>query len=156
MSERRLGIAVAGDKIIVVEAEVPREGATVIDADLTWNLQKGNRCDAYRVLHHQVTDHISNREIKRVIVKASALSQGGMKKSHLDAAELRGVVICASAMSQAEVVLLGRATISRNFGERKMDEYLKDNSFWSVQVAGIALRGGSREAAMLLIADRGV
>lgn len=40
------------------------------------------------------------------------------------------------------------------YGERKVDEYLKDNSFWDDQITGAKLKIASREAAMLIIASR--
>jgi hypothetical protein len=60
----------------------------------------------------------------------------------------------SAAASVASVVALAKARISRTFGSRKVDDYLKDETFWTDGVAGAALRTGSREAAMLLLASR--
>lgn len=39
-------------------------------------------------------------------------------------------------------------------GNAKVDEYLKDEAFWNSKTTGSALRAGSREAAMLIIAAK--
>lgn len=148
-----VGIAVVGDKVTIVGATVPATGPIVIEYDVTWTLQTGNRADAYKFMHHQIADYIGSKSVVNVIVKASAVS-GSTKLSHLTSAELRGVVICAAASSAANVSVLAKNNISRNFGDRKMDEYLKDDAFWTAEVAGVHLRNGSREAAMLLLASR--
>ena len=36
----------------------------------------------------------------------------------------------AAAKGEAEVITLAKAVISRTFGKRKADEYLKDQDFW--------------------------
>jgi len=53
-----------------------------------------------------------------------------------------------------EVKILSKAVISRTYGERKVDEYLKDDAFWNEQIEGGPLRKTSREAAMLVVAAR--
>jgi hypothetical protein len=50
---------------------------------------------------------------------------------------------------------VAKAAISRTFGDRNVDEYVKDDEFWDNNVEGVNLRNGSREAALILIADRG-
>ena len=62
----------------------------------------------------------------------------------------------AAAASVCPVRTIVKATISRTFGTRNVDEYVKDDEFWNENVQGVKLRGGSREAALILIADRGV
>ncbi len=47
-----------------------------------------------------------------------------------------------------------KASISKTFGERSVDEYVADGEFWKKEVTGINLRIGSREAAMILLAAR--
>jgi hypothetical protein len=86
-------------------------------------------------------------------IKASALSQKGAKKGHLYAAELRGAVMCALA-GVTKTECRAKAHVSRTFGERKADEYIKDDDFWSKEVTGQELRVGSREAALVLLATR--
>jgi hypothetical protein len=94
----------------------------------------------------------SKRWSQSTIIKGSAVSLGGTKLAHLEAAELRGVVAAALA-SVTKVSYESKANISRNFGGRKVDEYLKDTSFWTKEASG-DLRVGSREAAMVILAAR--
>lgn len=152
MTERWIGLVVSGDKVVAVDAKVPEAGPLVIQGDHSWKLQEGDRALAYRVMHQQVADYIKENRISRAVLKASALSLGSVKKAHLEAAELRGVVMCAAA-SATTVQTLAKAHISRTFGDRKVDEYLIDQDFWASEVAG-ALRAGSREAAMILLAAK--
>jgi hypothetical protein len=152
MPERWLGIVVSGDRVTSVDAEVPDHGPLILQADQSWSLQAGNRASAYGVMHQRVCDYIREHGITRTVIKASAVSQGGMRKANLDAAELRGVVMCAAAVA-SETQCLAKSHISRTFGERNVDDYVADEPFWDSNVAG-ALRTGSREAAMLLLASR--
>jgi len=154
MPERWIGIVVSGSTVVVVDAEVPKSGPLVIQADSTWSLQSGDRASAYTVMHQQASDYIRENQIAKAVIKSSALSTGGTKKAHLEAAELRGVVMCAAA-SSTDTELLAKGHMSRTFGSRKVDEYVKDSKFWSAEVSGEKLRIGSREAALLLLAARG-
>jgi hypothetical protein len=149
---RWLGIVVIGDRITLVDAEVPDQGPLILQTDQSWTLQAGDRAAAYRVMHQRVADYIRENGIVRTVIKASAVSQGGMGKAHLEAAELRGVVMCAAA-SSAQTQCLAKGHISRTFGKRKVDEYVADRGFWNDNILG-NLRAGSREAAMLLLAAR--
>lgn len=153
MSNRQLGLVVSGDKVVAVDAEVPDTGPLEIRADLSWPLQSGDRATAYSTMYKQVSQYVSEEKIEAVIVKESAVSLGGTKKAHLESAELRGVVIAAAA-AFTDVLTIPKARISKTFGNRKVDEYVKDDSFWQNHVKG-KLRGGSREAALLLLAHRG-
>jgi hypothetical protein len=152
MSERWLGLVVSSDKIIIVDAEVDGKSPLVIQMDDTWSLQEGDRPKAYHVMHQRLADYAKQNNISHAAVKASAVSLRGTKKAHLEAAELRGVVLCALA-SATNVTTDTKANISRNFGERKVDEYLKDKGFWKKEVKS-ELRVGSREAAMVILAAR--
>jgi len=155
MTERLVGLTVSGEKVVVVDAEVPDDGPIVLLADHTWTLQKGAREDAYHVIYQQVANYLREHEIGRVVLKASAVNvRGSMKLAHLESAEVRGVVI-AAARSVCPVRSIAKATVSRRFGERTVDEYVKDDAFWTDNTEGVGLRAGSREAALLLIADRG-
>jgi len=129
MSERRVGLTVSGDKVVVVDAEVPDDGPIVLFADHTWTLQKGAREEAYHMIYQQVANYLRGHEIKRVVLKASAVNaRGSMTLAHLESAEVRGVVI-AAARSVCPVRSVAKATISRWFGERTVDEYVKDHAF---------------------------
>jgi hypothetical protein len=151
--DRWLGIVVSSDKITVLDAEVPKAGPLVIQADNSWRLQKGDRPAAYRVMHQNVADYAREHHITRVIIKSSAVSRGGTTKAHLEAAELRGVVMAAAAEA-TRTTCLAKANISKTFGKRKVDEYLADDDYWDAEFSG-HLRSGSREAAMVLLATRG-
>lgn len=151
MAQRWAGIVVSGSKVTVVDAEIDKIGPMVVNSDHTWKLQTGDRSKAYDVIHQQLVDYLTDNRVDRVVVKESALSQGGTKMAHLKAAELRGVVMSAAA-SVTVVAVVAKARISKTFGSRKVDDYLSDNDFWTAEVAGIALRAGSREAALLLLA----
>jgi len=153
MSERWLGVVVSGDKITVIDAEVPDTGPIVVQSDQSWPLQSGDRIEAYVVMAQQVANFATENEIDLAVVKESAVSLGGTKKAHLESAELRGVVLCALG-SVTKVELQSKGVISRTFGARKVDEYLSDDAFWKQQCRGAKLRAGSREAAMIVLAAR--
>jgi hypothetical protein len=71
----------------------------------------------------------------------------------LQSAELRGAVMAAlGAIVPVEV--RSKASISKTYGERKVDEYVADADFWKKEIVGVNLRAGSREAAMILLAAR--
>jgi len=152
--DRWLGIVVSSDKITMLDAEVPEAGPLVIQADTSWRLQIGDRAAAYRVMHQNVADYAREHHIARVIIKSSAVSRGGTTKAHLEAAELRGVVMAAAAAESTRTTCLAKATISKTFGKRKVDEYLADEDYWDAEFSG-KLRSGSREAAMIMLAARG-
>jgi hypothetical protein len=146
-------MVISSDKVVAVDVEVPDSGPLILQADHSWHLQQGDKGAAYRTMHQQVADYTKENGIARVVIKASALSQGAMRLAHLESAELRGVVISAAA-TVAATRLLTKAHISRTFGSRKVDEYIGDDSFWATEISGSPLRIGSREAAMVLLASR--
>lgn len=154
MPQRWVGIVVTGDKAVVVDAEIPDAGQLVLQGDVTWMLQGGDRAAAYNVFGQQCRDYLRANGVSKVLIKASAVSLGGTKIGHLRSAELRGVVKGAAA-SICEVKEFSKAVLSRNFGDRKVDEYAKDNEFWITHFAGEELRVGSREAAIMLLAESG-
>lgn len=139
----------------VVDARVPVDSnlPITIISDTTFPLQEGERASALAFLHQRCADYLRENGIGQVVIKASALPTGPAKLALLESAEVRGVVIAASA-SLAKVKMLSKAVISRTFGDRKVDEYLKDDGFWDERVEGESLRKTSREAAMLIIASR--
>lgn len=151
---RWLGVVVSGNGLVAVDAEVPNNGEIEIVGDFTWPLQGGDRGKAYNVMQQRVANYAGEHGIVRIVVKESALTRGGVKKAHLLSAELRGAVIAACASVVNDTHVLAKAKISKMFGDRKVDEYLADNDFWTEQVTGEPLRVGSREAAMILLAAR--
>jgi len=156
MPIRCAGIVVVGEVVTVVDAEIPDDPDALITilADDTWRLQSGQRPLAYRVLHQRCADYLRENGVDKVVIKASALPTGAAKLGLLTSAEVRGVVVAAAA-SVCPVTVLSKAVISRTYGERKVDEYLKDDAFWDDNTTGGSLRKTSREAAMMVIAARG-
>lgn len=141
--------------MIYVDVEVPDDGGPIVVlADDTWKVQKGDRTAAYAVLHQQCADYIRENHIEIAIVKASAVTGKGMAKlGMLEAAEVRGVVIAAAACACA-VKQLKKGSVSKTYGDRNVDEYVADDTFWAENTTGGKLRKMSRETAMLLIAAR--
>ena len=56
MTKRWVGIVVSGDKVIVVDAEVPDADQLVLQNDDTWKMQDGDRAAAYNVIGQQCRD----------------------------------------------------------------------------------------------------
>lgn len=157
MSEHRAGVVVVGETITVVHAEVPDDDSDPITilSDSSWTLQQGARGPALSVLHQRCQNFCQQNTVEMVIIKASALPQSGAKLAVLASAEVRGVIIAAAA-SMTTVEILAKAKISKTFGDRKVDEYLKDDAFWDQHISGAKLKKTSREAAMLILATRGL
>ncbi len=108
------------------------------------------------MIHQQLRDYVKENNIETSIVKGSAVSRkGGGKLANLESAKLRGVAICALREGGRPVIVETKAHISKTFGDRKADEYIQDDKFWTENTVGQDLRGGSREAALLLLAVRG-
>jgi hypothetical protein len=105
-------------------------------------------------MYQHVSDYAAENAIDRAVIKESAVSLGGTKKAHLQSAELRGVVMAALA-KVTTVECKSKAVLSKTFGNRKVDDYLKDDKFWAREIKGAAVRSGSREAAFVLLAARG-
>ena len=156
MTERWLGISASTESVLVVDAEIPKNGSSpiVIMSDDTWSVQKGHRAAAYAVLHQQCADYVHENNIERVIIKASAVAgKGSATLGLLHGAEVRGVLM-AAASAHCPVTALTKALISKTYGNRKVDEYVADDAFWASNTTGKSLRKMSREPAMLLIAAR--
>lgn len=153
MPERRVGVVVTGEEVKVVDAEIPDDPdqPITIVSDDSWRLQKGPHPEAYNVIHRRCANYLKENNVARVVIKASELS-GSTKLAHLESAELRGVIIAAAA-SVTDVMLIKKSVISKTYGGRKVDEYVKDDAFWDEKTSG-DLRKMSREAAMVLIASR--
>jgi len=155
MTERWLGLSASKEGVTYVDVEVPDDdGPIVVVADHTWKIQNGDRGAAYNVLYNQCADYIRENEIDAVYVKSSAVTgKGAAKLGMLESAEVRGVIIAAGA-SACSLSQLKKSVVSRTYGERKVDEYVADDSFWDEHTTGGKLRKGSREVTMLLIAAR--
>jgi hypothetical protein len=149
------GFVVSGETVKVVVAKVPSDldDPISVEFDETWSLQSGAREPALHVLHQRCASFLKEKQIKAAVLKASAVSRAPASLALLRSAELRGVIIAAAA-SQAQVKSLAKGVMSRNYGNRKVDEYLDDESFWQEKTEGALLRKGSREAALLILASR--
>ncbi|WP_395175369.1 hypothetical protein [Roseibium alexandrii] len=154
MPERWVGMVVSGDRVTVVDASVPQDGLIELQADITWRLQAGDRPNAYHVVSQQCINYLRENKVDKVLIKASATSRSGITLAHFHSAELRGTVQAASA-AVSQVKIVSKAALSRNFGSRKVDDYTKDDHYWEVHFNGEPLRVGSREAAIMLLAERG-
>lgn len=155
MSKYRAGVVVGGESVTVVYAEVSSDpiDPIVVISDNTIKLQKGERGEALAVMYARCIDLFTQTKTESAVIKGSALSMSGVKLAALASAEVRGVVIAAAA-SKTAVSMLTKAKISKTYGDRKVDEYLSDDSFWAAKAMGIKLKKSSREAAMLIIASR--
>jgi hypothetical protein len=156
MSKRYLGMSASSEVVTVVEAEIPDDisAPIIILGDSTWKLQKGDRAAAYAVLHQQCVDHIRENKIEGIVIKASAVPQGAARLNLLVSAEVRGVVMAAAASVCSNTTDITAGSISRNYGDHKIAEYLADDGFWASVTTGGSLRKTSREATMLLVAHR--
>lgn len=152
MSEQWLGIVVSGSQFIAVHLEIDGDDA-ILSNQFTWKLQSGDQPIAYATMYDRVKDYIENNRVQHVVIKASAVGQNSIKLSHLKSAELRGVICAASVAGGATTALVQKGTISRTFGSRKVDDYVKDDSFWENKVDG-TLTKGRREAALLVLSRR--
>jgi hypothetical protein len=149
MSNSWLGVVVSGNGVTGVHLDCEKSPPELTN-QFTWSLQAGDRPEAFVVMYERIRDYVREQEIQNVAVKASALGQARATSKHLESAELRGVVIAAAKTGGAKVHLIKKAVVSRNFGERKADEYISDNTFWASAVNGDVLKT-RREAALLVL-----
>ncbi|MDW9533624.1 hypothetical protein RWE87_27425 (plasmid) [Sinorhizobium meliloti] len=148
-----ISAAVTSEKIILVEGSYNNDGTITVIKDETFNLEGGDRQLAYVVMHKRIADRLS-QDIEQVVLKASAGGQYAAKTVVLHSAELRGVFLSA-VPAGVNVTQVQKNAVSRNYGSRKVDEYVKDDNFIGEHFSGAGLRKGSREAAILLLAARG-
>ena len=153
MSKQYLGIVVSGAQLDAVHMEID-DSSAIVNNQFTWKLQSGDEVLAYAAMYDRVKDYIKNNAIEHVVVKASAVGQNKPTLAHLKSAELRGIISVASIGGGASTSLIQKGTVSRTFGDRKVDEYVKDDSFWDKQIVG-DLAKGRREAALLVLSQRG-
>ncbi|MCD1622905.1 hypothetical protein [Citromicrobium bathyomarinum] len=156
MAERIIGLSASKDYVIYVDAEVPddEDSPITILEDGNWKIHRGDRSDAYQVLHQQCSDYIREAAIDKAVIKASAvMGRGAAKLGMLHTAEVRGVII-AAASSVCSVTQMKKAVVSRTYGDRNVDDYIDDDAFWDEHTTGKKLRKMSREVAMLVVAAR--
>lgn len=147
-----IAAVVVSEKIVLTEGTVNDDQTVTIIKDETFDLEKGDRQLAYVVMRKRIEDRLS-QGIQQVVLKASAGGKNPATSAVLHAAELRGVFLSAIPAG-VPVRQLQKNALSRNFGSRKVDEYLKDDAFFEENFGGAGLRKGSREAAFLLLAAR--
>ena len=152
MADQWLGIVVAGGQLNVVHLVIDSSNA-VLNNQFTWKLQSGDAANAYAAMYDRVKDYVANNGIQNVVLKASAVGQNKPTLAHLKSAELRGVISVAAVAGGATTNLVQKGTVSRTFGDRKVDEYVKDDSFWTREALG-DLTKGRREAALLVLSQR--
>jgi len=145
-----ISVAVTSDEIILVEGSYNDDNTVTLIMDETFDLEDGDRQLAYVVMHKRIYDRLS-QGVEQVIVKASAGGQYPAKTGVLHSAELRGVFLSAVPPT-VSVTQLQKSAVSRTFGSRKVDDYVKDDAFIAEHFSGYRLRKGSREAAILLLA----
>lgn len=152
MSEQWMGVVTSGSQLNAVHLELNDDNA-VLTNQFTWKTQSGDEPLAYAAMYERVKEYIENNKIKYVVIKASAVGKNKPTLAHLKAAEMRGIICVASVAGGATTKLVQKGTISRTFGERKVDDYVKDDSFWDDQILG-ELTKGRREAALLVLSQR--
>ena len=145
------GISVSSRDAIIVVLNGDEEPYDLV-ADATIKLQSGDRFDAYPVFRGRISDFLSNHKVDLCILKASTVSLRGTRLAHLEAAELRGIVVISVAMADISVKSMSKSHLSRSFGQRNVDEYVGDDTFWNSSVNG-KIRKGSREAALLALSS---
>ncbi len=148
---RWAGVVVSGDEVRVTILDVPDSGPLILVGDQTCPLQTGDRAGAFAAMHQRIHDLVKTNGVKKVAIKETAAGKN-MGLAHLKSAEVRGVVLAAASAGCGNVVQVSKAVLSRSFGERKVDEYLKDDAFFTQHVVG-ELRRGSREAVFVVVAS---
>lgn len=143
-----IGAVVASEKIILVEGEVRDDGTIALIKDEKFNLEDGDRQRAYKTMHQRISDRLG-RGVEQVVLKASSANKFTASQDALHAAELRGVFLSAIP-DGVEVKQPHKKNLSRDYGSRKIDEYIKDDDWWSKYFIG-ECRKGSREAAILIL-----
>ena len=149
-----VGIIVSRSDLVLVRLRIDTETgvAEVID-DKTLKLQPGARGQAYRKAQEWLVTYFRENRPSHVVVKGSALpGRGGAKLGLLEAAEFRGAVMACVIEASCALEVSKKASLSRTFGERKVDGYVADDSFWEGKFDG-SLRKGSRETALIAYAS---
>lgn len=153
MSEGWLGVVVSGADAACVHLECGEYAPTLVN-QFTWSLQAGDRASAYVTLYERIKDYVQEQGITKVALKASAVGQARTTVSHLHSAELRGIVSTAAKVAGADVIFVQKGVISRTFGARKVDEYIKDDTFWESGIIGDVAKT-RREAAFQVLSQQG-
>ena len=145
-----VGVVVQSTKLILVEGKVEPDGTITLIKDETMNLETGDRTTALKNMHRRVIDRLSEG-VDKVVVKASSGGQYMAKTAVLHAAELRGVFL--SAVPNNVVVVQKHSKSVSRAKSQKIGDYLKDDDYFEENFSGVALRKGSREAALLMFEE---
>jgi hypothetical protein len=151
--EKCLAVSISGSDVILVTVVFDTTAKHEIVNDVTWKLRKGAREIAYADMHRRVSTLVRESDFDRIVIKGSDAIGHSASLAILQSAEHRGVVIAAvaSAIQNEDLQVKRKSDISRNFGERKVGGYAKDEEYWTRNFSG-RLRKGSRETAFLALA----
>lgn len=152
MTEQWMGIIASSGQILAVHLEINSDQTKLIN-QFTWKLQTGDEPSAYAVMYDRIKEYVENHNIQDVVIKGSAVGKNKATLAHLKSAEVRGVACVASVVGGADTKLVQKGTVSRTFGNRKVDDYVKDNSFWDDQALDDVTKG-RREAALLILSQK--
>jgi hypothetical protein len=152
MSQKLAGIKVSGDSLqVVVLAQDAAGDFTLVDQS-TLELQDGDRPAACHTVHGQLIDYLKHKKVDHACIIGSAVMPGhSAKLALLHSAELRGVAMAAAA-AVADTKLATKSNISRTWGDRKFEEYIRDDDFWE-EIDVPDLKKGMREAALVVISQ---
>lgn len=146
-----VGFEAKSSEVIVVHFKIGAGQPATVELDDTWPIQKGDRPQAYSVMHQRVADYLREHRIDGVVIMGSGVSGFKANKGLLQGAEVRGVVASASASTLQRVVVQSRASASKSSSRGKVDRYVSDETYWSKNIANGKLRVGSRSIAYLLL-----
>lgn len=145
------GIHVSGSVVRYVLANHDAAGKRLLVIGFgDWDVpETANVCRDYAKFLSHVETSIKGLAPRHVVLKDSAVSQS-VSAALLRSAEIRGVVKAAIGLASIPCTCIAGGTISRTYGERKVSEYLKDDTFWAGKLDK-ALPKKYREPAMLII-----
>jgi hypothetical protein len=152
MTQKIAGIKVSGDSLEMVVLEQDSTGAFTLANQTTMQLQSGDRASACNILHNQLSDYLTQRKVACTCIIGSAVMPGrSATLALLHSAELRGVAMAAAAAA-GDTKCVTKASIGRTLGDRKCDEYVKDEEFWDA-LGILGLKKGMREAAIVAVSQ---
>ena len=124
----------------------------IVLSDERWDIDRKGGPKARADLYQKCLDYLSKYDVSEVVVKATSSGPTKSGALQLETAEFRGIIIAAAA-TVCNVSLLRKSSVSVTYGDRKVDEYVKDNDFWAtITQGGVDLDKFGREAAMFMLA----
>jgi hypothetical protein len=151
MSKKLAGIKVSGDALQVVVLTQDAAGDFTFVDQTTLTLQDGDLPPACHTLHVQLVDYLKHQKVGHTCIIGSAVTRHAATLALLHSAELRGVAMAAAA-TVTDTKVATKASISRTWGDRKFEEYIKDDEFWR-DLDLLKLKKGMREAALVVISQ---